>query len=203
MRAKLRGPDRSGATILLALPAHLVQLLAEAADRNAEFSISAIARSSEARNAECSSPILSSVCFRRSLVRIIHLICRMTDYRLAVALRGFGEFRRSPNYALVGRANWSNRCLEDRNVPLWAVGRPTKRASQSSPGFLMTGIVGAAANDAGIARAVGRIGPQPGQDPAALRMASVSVNQTASSFFSRKRTRRKAAAPSGVPTTKG
>lgn len=162
MRAKLRGPDRSGATILLALPARLVQPLAEAADRNAEFSISAIARSSEARNAECSSPILSSVCFRRSLVRIIHLICRMTDYRLAVALRGFGEFRRSPNYALVGRANWSNRCLEDRNVPLWAVGRPTKRASQSSPGFLVTGIVGAALRMPRIGGAVGRIGSRAG-----------------------------------------
>src|SRR5262245_66646424 len=39
--------------------------------------------------------------------------------------------------------------------------------------------------------------------PAALRMASVSVSQTWSSFLRRERTRRKAAAPSGVPITKG
>jgi CO/xanthine dehydrogenase Mo-binding subunit len=36
-----------------------------------------------------------------------------------------------------------------------------------------------------------------------LRMASVSVSQTASSFLRRVSTRRNAAAPSGVPTTKG
>jgi hypothetical protein len=39
--------------------------------------------------------------------------------------------------------------------------------------------------------------------PAALRIASVSVNQTLSSFFKRERTRRIAAAPSGVPITNG
>src|SRR5262249_50021744 len=39
--------------------------------------------------------------------------------------------------------------------------------------------------------------------PAALRVASVSVSQTCSSFLRRESTRRKAAAPSGVPITKG
>src|SRR5258708_9019426 len=38
---------------------------------------------------------------------------------------------------------------------------------------------------------------------AAFRIASVSVSQTASSLLKRKRARRKAAALSGVPTTKG
>jgi hypothetical protein len=46
-------------------------------------------------------------------------------------------------------------------------------------------------------------GRNPVQGMAALRIASVSVNQTASSFLRRDRTRRKAAAPSGVPITKG
>src|SRR5262249_21737068 len=39
--------------------------------------------------------------------------------------------------------------------------------------------------------------------PAALRMAAVSVSQTFSSLLRRERTRRKAAAPSGAPITKG
>ncbi len=39
--------------------------------------------------------------------------------------------------------------------------------------------------------------------PAALRIASVSASQTMSSSLKRWRTRRMAAAPSGVPTTKG
>jgi len=37
----------------------------------------------------------------------------------------------------------------------------------------------------------------------ALRIVSVSVNQTLASLFNRASTRRIAAAPSGVPTTKG